>query len=95
MAIFAAAKSFLYLYIPIDFDHTIYGSTSMMNVKGSAGGVPNGKSYQLSTIQNKGHMIVKIELENSEEKPIELLFEFQQAMEFRDEVEKVVWMVSP
>lgn len=40
-------------------------------------------------------MIIKIELENSNEKPIELLFEFQQAMEFRDEVEKMVWVISP
>lgn len=67
----------------------------MMNIKGSTGGTPNGKSYQLSTIQDRGHMIIKIELENSNEKPIELLFEFQQAMEFRDEVEKMVWVISP
>jgi len=67
----------------------------MVNVKGSTGGGPNGKSYQLSTTQDKGHLIVKIELENSEEKPLELLFGFQQAVEFRDEVEKIVWLISP
>jgi len=67
----------------------------MVNAKGSAGGSPNGKSYQLSVTQDKGHLIVKIELENSEEKPIELLFEFQQAMGFRDEVERIVWLISP
>jgi len=83
------------MYILYGFIHTPYGNTPMLNVKGSVSGVPNGKSYQLSTVQDKGHMIVKVELENSDEKPIELLFEFQQAMEFRDEVEKVVWMVSP
>ena len=83
------------MYILYDSALTLYGSTSMMNVKGSSGGVPNGKSYQLSTTQDKGHMVIKVELENSDEKPIELLFEFQQAMEFRDEVEKAVWVISP
>jgi len=68
---------------------------SMVNVRGSVSGSPNGKFYQLETTTDKGHVVVRIQLENDTDSQIELLLNFPQAMEFRDAIEKAVWTISP
>jgi hypothetical protein len=64
-------------------------------VCGSTSGSPNGKIYQLEAAANKGHVVVRIQLENDANSQIELLLNFPQAMEFRDTIEKAVWTISP
>ena len=67
----------------------------MINVNGSNGGTPNGTHYEVGISINKGHMVVNVELENSQDKPLQLLFGLAQAMELRDAIEKAVWTLSP
>jgi hypothetical protein len=68
----------------------------MMSVNGSTGGVPNGTHYEVSVSIDKGHLILNVELENSlaEKSLVNLLFNFSQAMELRDAIEKAVWTIS-
>ncbi len=59
------------------------------DVQGSSCGEPDGTTHRIEVLEGEGHLIVRVEL-NGSEKPVDLLFNREQAIAFGDGVQGVL-----